>query len=114
VYRYLYAQILLLRPALLIPLDDTEEVIPSHHHKLIDHATKLCVSSCSRLLKILHSSLDSQFRVADWHVVYSKYCRTTNNYYDYLLTISTSSDIYGSDLSTSHRKVWRRKPSSPP
>jgi hypothetical protein len=75
-YRYLYARILLLRPAILIRIDDpdmTEDAISSHD-KLIMHAIDCCISSSSRLLDLLHCSLDSPYRVADWHVVYSKHC----------------------------------------
>jgi hypothetical protein len=76
VCRYLYTRILLLRPAILIRIDDpdmTDEAISSHD-RLIIHAIDCCVSSSSRLLDILRSNLDSHFRVADWHVVYSKHC----------------------------------------
>jgi hypothetical protein len=60
-----------------MPLDNpdiTEETLAlSHHDKLIVHAVDLCVLSSSRLLELFYKSLDSPFRVADWHVVYSKH-----------------------------------------
>jgi hypothetical protein len=82
-FRYLYAKILLLRPALLMPLEKQnfaeEEVGLSHRDTLIVHAIDLCISSSSRILDILHNSLNSPYRVADWHVVYSKYCLKLTN-----------------------------------
>jgi hypothetical protein len=60
-----------------MPLDSPEfregEMILSDHHKLTMHAIDTCSSSGIRLLEMLHKSLDSPFRIADWHVVYSKH-----------------------------------------
>jgi hypothetical protein len=57
-----------------MPLDDPDlpEGTDSSHDRLIMYAIKLSMSSSSHLLKTLHENLDSQYRIADWHVVYSK------------------------------------------
>ncbi|KAI4752471.1 hypothetical protein E4T51_14367 [Aureobasidium sp. EXF-12344] len=79
--RYLYTQILLLRPVLLLPLDYPdviEEGFIPPDEKLIMHAINLCATACYRLIEILHSNLSSPFRVADWHVVYMTFTAATS------------------------------------
>ncbi|KAG9530803.1 hypothetical protein KCU93_g2329, partial [Aureobasidium melanogenum] len=94
--RYLYTQILLLRPVLLLPLDYPdviEEGFIPPDEKLIMHAINLCATACYRLIEILHSNLSSPFRVADWHVVYMTFTAATS-----LLGIKRSAPVQTRDL----------------
>ncbi|KAG9666292.1 hypothetical protein KCU99_g9808, partial [Aureobasidium melanogenum] len=94
--RYLYTQILLLRPILLLPLDHPdviEEGLVTPDGKLITHAIDLCATACYRLIEILHSNLNSPFRVADWHVVYMTFTAATS-----LLGIKRSAPVQTRDL----------------
>ncbi|KAG9563507.1 hypothetical protein KCU71_g6540, partial [Aureobasidium melanogenum] len=94
--RYLYTQILLLRPVLLLLLDYPdviEEGLVTPNENLVMHAIDLCATACYRLIEILHSNLTSPFRVADWHVVYMTFTAATS-----LLGIKKFAPIQTRDL----------------
>ncbi|KAI5237933.1 hypothetical protein E4T43_07757 [Aureobasidium subglaciale] len=79
--RFLYTRILLLRPALLLlpsSSDSTDEEYIPYEDRQVIHNVELCTTTCERLLNILYNSLDSSFRVADWHVVYMTFTAATS------------------------------------
>ncbi|KAI5195672.1 hypothetical protein E4T39_08141 [Aureobasidium subglaciale] len=79
--RFLYTRILLLRPALLMLSSDSntadEEDMPYEDRQVI-HNIELCMTASERLLNILYYSIDTSFRVADWHVVYMTFTAATS------------------------------------
>ncbi|KAI4843951.1 hypothetical protein E4T44_06467 [Aureobasidium sp. EXF-8845] len=61
----------------LVTSDLGEEAATSQEN-LITHAMSLSIRNGTRILKILHSSLDSPYRIADWHVVYMTFTAITS------------------------------------
>ncbi|TIA29914.1 hypothetical protein D6C78_09933 [Aureobasidium pullulans] len=79
--RFLYTKILLLRPALLLHLDNStimqETYTPPNPH-ILTHAIDVCARACSRVIEILHHNLSSPLRMPDWHIVYITFTAATS------------------------------------
>ncbi|THZ62828.1 hypothetical protein D6C86_03437 [Aureobasidium pullulans] len=79
--RFLYTKILLLRPALLLHLENStimqETYTPPNPH-ILTHAIDVCARACSRVIGILHHNLSSPLRMPDWHIVYITFTAATS------------------------------------
>ncbi|CAC9890749.1 unnamed protein product [Aureobasidium pullulans] len=79
--RFLYTKILLLRPALILHVEDpdmSQETYTSPNPHILTHAINVCARACSRVIEILHHNLSSPLRMPDWHIVYITFTAATS------------------------------------